>query len=660
VRARFAQGHLVSHARVDGWQPSFILGYQEFLFIGPGFTWATVAVHWLSLGLLSLDGAFKLVVIGSFVALPLTVAFLARSIGLDRWAAALAAILILAVNSPFGGVGLQGLFNVGLVTHQFGALFFFLSLGSAIRLLREPTRRWVVLTAVSMAGLLMSHGISVMVFAVVLALALLILVSATQLRNPSVGDFHRAVRHEVRAELLRLGVLGDDEPGPPPEPSGDGPGRILARGVVRLALATAIAFALAACVLLPFAAHRDLRGTVTGWGTPALGLRLAQIWRGQILFRPGVAALILAGFVYAAVRAARGEAKALLLFVLPIGFVVIAHAALHEWPSSVVTLQLPNRGLGYAGALAVLPLAFLLARSSRPFGLAGRLAAVLAAAAIVVVPLGPTRNLAKQMGDPIPQLPAAASELARVVPDGARFVTQRDFPGEIERTHLVNPDRWLAWASGRNTLNNFNVESSQNPDPAYQSEQIGKRQPEAVADALAPLGVTHLVTVSDPTADRIATSPRFTLVWRESPLAIFAVSAPTGQPSPSSLLATEQPARARLVSAGAEHVTIRVDASTATRATVAIGWSPKWHAHLAGGPTLHLRKDPRGLLETSLPAGPSVLTLDFRSDVWDHLGVAVSLVTLVAGIAYLLNRREGTRWARFIRKSRSGGAQGRR
>ena len=375
VRARFAQSHLVSHARVDGWEPSFILGYQEFLFIGPAFTWAVVGVHWLSLGLLSLAGAFKVVVIGSFVALPLTVAFLARSIGLDRRAATLAAVLTLAVNNPYGGVGLQGLFNVGLVTHQFGALFFFLSLGGAIRLLREPTRRWAVLTAVSKAGLLMSHGISVMVFAVVMILVVLILASATQLPNRTSEGFDSAVQREVRAELRRLGVLRGDETGRPPVPAGDSPGRVFVRGLVLLTVSVVIAFALAACVLLPFAAHNDLRGTLTGWSTPALGARLAQIWRGQILFRPGVAALMSVGFVYAAIRAAKGEARALLLVVLPIGFIVIAHAVLHEWPSNVVSLQLPNRGLGYAGAQAVLPLAYLLARSARPFGWAGHVAA---------------------------------------------------------------------------------------------------------------------------------------------------------------------------------------------------------------------------------------------------------------------------------------------
>ena len=40
VRADFALPHLVAHGRLDGWFPRFYLGYQEFLFNGPGVAWA--------------------------------------------------------------------------------------------------------------------------------------------------------------------------------------------------------------------------------------------------------------------------------------------------------------------------------------------------------------------------------------------------------------------------------------------------------------------------------------------------------------------------------------------------------------------------------------------------------------------------------------------
>src|SRR6266508_5548578 len=55
VRAEFTIRELLPS--LDGWQPRFGLGYQQFLFYGPGFTWLVALVHWLGLGLLSVAGA---------------------------------------------------------------------------------------------------------------------------------------------------------------------------------------------------------------------------------------------------------------------------------------------------------------------------------------------------------------------------------------------------------------------------------------------------------------------------------------------------------------------------------------------------------------------------------------------------------------------------
>src|SRR5262249_35547789 len=53
VRADFALPNLVAHGRLDGWLPRFYLGYQEFLFNGPGVTWAMAALRGVTFGALS-------------------------------------------------------------------------------------------------------------------------------------------------------------------------------------------------------------------------------------------------------------------------------------------------------------------------------------------------------------------------------------------------------------------------------------------------------------------------------------------------------------------------------------------------------------------------------------------------------------------------------
>jgi len=132
LRADFAVPHLVSRLRPDGWFPRLVLGQQEFLFNGPGLTWLVALLRAVTLGTLSTTGALKVVGVAGVAALPPAVAFLARSYGLSRPAAGLAGVLSLLVSSPYGP-GLQGLFQVGLVPNQIGALLFCLALGAVVR-----------------------------------------------------------------------------------------------------------------------------------------------------------------------------------------------------------------------------------------------------------------------------------------------------------------------------------------------------------------------------------------------------------------------------------------------------------------------------------------------------------------------------------------------
>jgi hypothetical protein len=159
---------------------------------------------------------------------------------------------------------------------------------------------------------------------------------------------------------------------------------------------------------------------------------------------------------------------------------------------------------------------------------------------------------------------------------------------------------------------------------------------------LSRLGVSHVVTTGDPFADVLAASDRFELVWRESPIAIFAVRAPPGQPEPAALVATAAPATARVATADPERLRIHVDASTATPATVAVAWSPKWHGRVDGR-SVELDRTADGLIEVRLPAGRSTLELDYGPDGWDRLGVAVSALTVLflaaLGVRALFRRR---------------------
>jgi 6-pyruvoyl-tetrahydropterin synthase related domain len=594
VRAEFGAKWLAPRGRLDGWQPNFGLGYEQYLFLGPGLSWAVATVHWLSLGLVSVAGAFKVVVIGSFLGLPLAVAFLARSFRLGRRAAGLAAVLALCVSNPFGGVGIPGTFDIGLAAHQFGAVSTVLALGGMLRVAVDPRPRWIVFTAAAVAATLVSHIPSAIVLTVLLMIVL-----------PT--------------------LLATDRPA-------------AAGAARRLAATVALAGALAGFWLLPVLAHHDLHGGPTGWENPPLAKRLADLLGGQLLFKSSVLIwFLLAGWLFCVARFQARRRWALALLVCPFAYLWVADAFLRWNPTNPVTMQLANRGLGYVGLVAVLPLAALLGHLGRRLGWLGDLAAVAGAVALIVLSIGPDRHLAR-LDTPSPQLRHLAVLARERVPAGGRLAVQRSYGIEQDNTGVSMPNGWLAWASGRNVANMFIAESSPLAgSAAFAADRINKQPPAVAADELARLGVTHVAVVDDQAGRALFASPRFRVLWHSAPLALLEVQARPDQPAPGSLLATAAPARAELLRADPEDLVIRVQTAAPTAATVATGWSPKWHATV-NGKAVPLGRSSDGLLALDLPAGPSTIALSFRPDRWDHLGAAVTLLTLAA-LALLARRR---------------------
>src|SRR4029079_11900794 len=170
--------HLVAHGRLDGWFPRFMLGHQEFLFNGPGVTWAASFIPALTFGTLSNSGALKVLAIAAIAAEPLAVAYFARSFGLDRVTGAIAGILALTATVGYG-LGLEGQFVNGLLSHQVGAIPFFVSFGAVLRAYDEPSRKRSILAAVALAALAIPHLISVMILAFMLPIAMLFRLGAS-------------------------------------------------------------------------------------------------------------------------------------------------------------------------------------------------------------------------------------------------------------------------------------------------------------------------------------------------------------------------------------------------------------------------------------------------------------------------------------------------
>ena len=287
-------------------------GDQEFLFNGPGVTWAIALLRLATFGLLTNAGAVKVLAIASIAAEPVAVAYLARSFGLDRLSSGIAGILSFTATAGYGGSGLEGLFVNGLLSHQLGAVPFFFAFGALLRVFDDPSRRRMIIAGVALAALAITHLISLMILAVMFPIALLFRMSASRR-----SDMWRGLR----------GLLG----------------------------AGVVAFGVAAFWLVPFLAHRDLHGPVVTWGTDPFDVRIAQILRGQILFEPFVAKLVILAWIVTIVRVAMGHREHLVLLAVPAIYLVIAHVTLSYPGPGDISLQLANRGLAYAGVFASAP-----------------------------------------------------------------------------------------------------------------------------------------------------------------------------------------------------------------------------------------------------------------------------------------------------------------
>jgi hypothetical protein len=289
--------------------------------------------------------------------------------------------------------------------------------------------------------------------------------------------------------------------------------------------------------------------------------------------------------------------------------------------------------------LALLPLAGAIGFVTRRLTGVGHTVVVLGLSGLIaVVSLGPALALASEFRRPKAQLAAAARQLTRLVPEGGRFTIERRFEFDRIRTGVIHPDTWLVYASGRNGLVVVNPASSIST-AGFEGRAIGKKPVDQSADAFVRYGVTYLVTTTRLVAAELLQSSRYGLVWQQPPISIFQVRSRPNSPSPSSLLSTAgAPLSAALSSADPDHPRIEFDAREQTGISVAIGWSPKWHARLDGVP-IPVVPTRDYLLSIAVPEGRHRLALDFVPDWSDRVGRMLSLFTVmlasVAGVVRL-------------------------
>jgi hypothetical protein len=609
LRTDFALHELFPHGRLDGWFPGLGGGYRLFAVNGPGLAVLAGLVRLGSLGQIDTAQAFALLGSLSIAVLPWAVALLSRELGAGRLAAALHGVLALFVSFYAGG-GLAGLYGPGLIAQSVALPLQVVALALVIRAVRHGTGRALGAAAAAVAGLALLHPISILVLAL----------------------------------FAPLGM-----------------GRALwgapLRRAARACAVAGWAMALVGFWLVPAVRFRDHQGDATAWAIPPLPSRLAEVFRGDVLFPRPVAFGVLAAVAVTGVQALRRPAVGarLLPFAGALVFLAAAHwAAGHELGPYDFRVQLPTRGLALAAILTLHPLALLLAdlasrlrEPSDGMGIGWRRgdvgAVVVAGLVAVAVPwqLGGVLDPRQEAVPPSAPLAAAAGELERLVPPMGRHLLVTPPTAAIGTD---NPSRWLAAASRTNSAHLYFWEATdENALGILAADLMWTIDPVDALDRLRRGGVTHVVTADPAQADALHATDGVVPAWWQDDVTIFGVLAAPGRPTPGSLLqpALEEPLAYRLeatpVRQDPEHLTWDATTDTQLAVVAAVAHDPAWHATVDGRP-VPVRRSSDGLVELDVPPGPHRVDLRFTATRPDPFGVVLTLAGLAALAAALSTR----------------------
>lgn len=604
-RSAFGIDDVFLEGRFDAWYPASMLGYQLFLFYGPGLTVLTGLADLLSFGLLSDAGAIKAVLIAAYVVMPVVTTRLARAMSLRPVTALAAGMLALAAGSTRGG-GIDGSFATGLAAQQVGVPLVILALALIVERVNTASttasRRGPLPLAFTVAALALTHPLSLLVLAMFTPLLLL----AVWIQ----GTFDRT-------------------------------------GWRVLFVAAGWTIALSAWWWLPAALSSDLRGPVTSFTLPGVWEHVELLvtgergWRGIVgpVATLGVAAALADG-------AANRDRRILSLALTPI----LAFALLHGTHGvlgiySDVGRQLPNRGLVFVAILAapaaavnleswlesLVPKSRRIPRHAVPVGLFVILAAVTFRS-VTTLEIGPVDRYR-----PVDELHEGAEILAADVPESARFAWVDGDSGDLG---VPEPQRWLAWKADVSSLTPFGPEYA----PGSGTVSVASNGPPADAvdkwvDDVRLLGATHIATGNGEKAALLVGHDRLEPLLDTERLAIWRIESRPGSPTGGLTITGVS----RVVGYGVNRYDVEVVREADGPVEFALGWSPAWELRV-DGERVDAYESPFGRLEAEMTAGRHDVELRFVESPAGPAGRIVTLLALLAALGWSLRqRRRSTR-----------------
>lgn len=161
VKAEFFYQSLdLSRLGIWGWMPEWYDGCAPFIFYAPGFFILVSVIKVISLGALSLNDALKITLAFSYALFPIVLYWMCRALGTSRRIALASAVFSLT-SSSVAGIGIDGVYGIGLYTHFLGIILFMIFIGLLHRAMqRGGAGREVILAGFAFGFLIITHSIT--------------------------------------------------------------------------------------------------------------------------------------------------------------------------------------------------------------------------------------------------------------------------------------------------------------------------------------------------------------------------------------------------------------------------------------------------------------------------------------------------------------------
>ncbi|HEV7731679.1 MAG TPA: hypothetical protein VGR62_05930 [Candidatus Binatia bacterium] len=593
VRLRAMAELFLPHGRTDGWCPWWFDGFVPFQFYPSLFFVVVAGLYHLLGGTVALLTLFKLAIIAAWALLPPAVWVLARTFRFSRYGALVAAGASLGLSAP-QGIGIQGLFGIGLIPQGVGLLLFCLGL-AALHVGITVGGRHVPRAALLAAAVVCTHIISGVYLAIAGALYVVMALSRRRWRRR----------------------------------------RTLRRAFVIAALTTGMCVA----TLAPLVIWPELRGPGTGWSDHHF---LPDFLAGRLFSGPIVTWLAVAFVVGLRVR--RFETAFLVTLALLTAPFAAGAVTTGIGPVDDVARQiLRHRALPYLALLTALfagGACDVLRRWAARVPLAGYVVAGVLATLVVWETQAGVRSLAW-----IIQVDAhhTTTEKANFLKafhwlrDHAANPTVVGFDdryderfGEPGYTQLASR---IVLEAERSTLLGNQPEATL----AHNGEvlvHLHDWEPDRILAALRRYDVGYLIAWVDEVEQNLTRSPAFSVVYRAGGVRVFAVDGVGGFASGDGIrveAADLQPERMVWL--------LRNDQPAPAQATLAVAWHPNWRAALGGLP-VPLGETEDHLSTVTLGPGPVLLTLTWVRPWWNPvLNLASAGVLLVTVLIWWRNRK---------------------